>query len=78
MKELREFIVMKDISYFIDQAKGSYQSEFNEDWADVIIERGNNLTTVVTEGGSRVKIYWDDNGEYESYFLTFGDIEVVS
>jgi hypothetical protein len=69
---------MMDVNYFLDQAENSYQHEFNEDWADVIIEREYNLTTVVTEGGSRVKIYWDDNGEYERYFLTFGDIEVVS
>ncbi len=67
-----------DVNYFLDQAENSYQHEFNEDWADVIIEREDNLTTVVTEGGSRVKIYWDNNGEYESYFLTLGDIEVVS
>jgi|688.fasta_scaffold2482704_1 hypothetical protein len=61
---------MMDVNYFLDQAQNSYQQEFNDNYADVIVDLFHDYTTIITQEGSQMKIYWDDNGEYLEYFIT--------
>jgi hypothetical protein len=59
---------MMDVNYFLDQAENSYQHEFNEDWADVIIDLTDDQTILITEDGYTMTIDWTTEGEFEGYF----------
>ena len=58
---------MMDVNYFLDQAQNSYQHEFNEDWADIIIEVTDEITRLITEDGYAMTIDWTSEGEFNSY-----------
>lgn len=58
---------MMDVNYFLDQAKNSYQHEFNEDWADVIMEVTDDFTMLITEDGYSMTIDWTTEGEFNGY-----------
>ena len=59
---------MLDVNYFLDQAKNSNQEEFNEDWADVIIDIDYNYSVVFTEDRYTLKIYWITDGKREGEY----------
>jgi hypothetical protein len=58
---------MMDVNYFLDQAQNSYQHEFNEDWADVIMEMTDDFTMLITEDGYAMTIDWITEGEFNGY-----------
>ena len=58
---------MMDVNYFLDQAQNSFQQEFNEDWADVIIEVTDDFTMLITEDGYAMTIDWTTEGEFNGY-----------
>ena len=58
---------MKNIEYFLGQAKNSFQAEFNENWADVIMEVTDDFTMLITEDGYAMTIDWTTEGEFNGY-----------
>jgi len=58
---------MMDVNYFLDQAQNSYQNEFNEDWADVIIEVTDEITMLITEDGYVMTVDWTSEGEFNGH-----------
>ena len=58
---------MMDVNYFLDQAQNSYQHEFNEDWADVIMEMTDERTMLITEDGYTMTIDWTSEGEFNGH-----------
>lgn len=58
---------MMDVNYFLDQAQNSYQQEFNEDWADVIMEMTDERTMLITEDGYAMTIDWTSEGEFNGH-----------
>ena len=56
-----------DVNYFLDQAENSFQQEFNEDWADVIMEVTDDFTMLITEDGYAMTIDWTTEGEFNRY-----------
>jgi hypothetical protein len=58
---------MMDVNYFLDQAENSFQQEFNEDWADVIMEVTDDFTMLITEDGYAMTIDWTTEGEFNRY-----------
>ena len=58
---------MMDVNYFLDQAENSYQQEFNEDWADVIMDITDDYTMLITEDGHSMTIDWTEEGEFNGY-----------
>ena len=57
-----------NVSYFLDQAMNSNQQEFNEDWADVIVDKDYNYSMLVTEDKYILKIYWVADGKREGKY----------
>ena len=60
---------MKDVNYFIVQAQGSIQREFELDYADVIDVFDFNETYLTTEDGRSLVIYWTILGYYKSFAI---------
>ena len=58
---------MKNIEYFLGQAKNSFQAEFNENWADVIMEVADDFTMLITQNAYAMTIYWTAEGEFNYY-----------
>ena len=56
-----------DVNYFLDQAENSYQHEFNENWADVIMEVTDDFTMLITEDGYAMTIDWTTEGEFNGH-----------
>jgi len=62
---------MKDVTYFIEQAQGSTQREFELDFADVIEVYDTSSVTLTTEDGRMMSVLWDELGCFSTYrFVT--------
>ena len=68
---------MMDINYFLDQAQNSYQQEFNDNYADVIIEITDDFTMLITEDGYAMTIDWTTEGEFNGY-NSHNDVLVIN
>ena len=53
-----------DVNYFLEQAQNSYQQEFNDNYADVIMELTDERTMLITEDGYAMTIDWTSEGEF--------------
>lgn len=62
---------MKDLNYFIVQAQGSQQREFELDYADVIEVFEFHETRLVTEDGRGLIIEWSDLGYFQGYKVIY-------
>jgi len=65
-----------NINYFVDSAENSFQKEFNDDWEDVIQEKGDDFTMLITEDNFTLTVLWTTEGKYNghhSFFLGYDD-----
>ena len=69
---------MKDLNYFIVQAQGSQQREFELDYADIIEVFDFNETSLLTEDGRELIVQWSELGYFKGYRVVYETAQMES